>query len=259
VGRGGDSRTRRLADALIAVLLAPSCAACHDPLLQPTAGAVCERCWQSILPLTPPLCDACGDPLSSWRAPVGHDGGGDAFARCTRCRSRVSAVDRARAIGPYEGTLREVIQALKYDVRRSLAQPVARLMCQRGAAMLSGADALVPVPLHPSRRRERGFNQAADIARYIGVEAGLPIIAALRRVRATASQAALPAGQRYSNVRDAFAVTAAATAARGLVVVVVDDVSTTGATLDVCARALKAAGVAEVRALTAARVVTSSH
>jgi ComF family protein len=132
-------------------------------------------------------------------------------------------------------------------------------MCQRGADLLTGADAVVPVPLHPSRRRERGFNQAADIARHIATQSGLPAIAALRRVRATATQAGLPAGRRYGNVRDAFAATAACAAARGSVVILVDDVSTTGATLDVCARALKAAGVGEVRALTAARVVTSRH
>ena len=146
---------------------------------------------------------------------------------------------------------------MKYDARRSLAGPVAGLLCQRGAELLAGADALVPVPLHPSRRRERGFNQAADIARHLADRSGLPTIAALRRVRATATQAELPADRRYGNVRDAFETTAACAVARQRVVVLIDDVSTTGATLEVCARALKAAGVAEVRALTAARVVSS--
>ncbi len=146
---------------------------------------------------------------------------------------------------------------MKYGARRSLARPIAGLMCQRGAEMLAGADALVPVPLHPSRRRQRGFNQAADIARHIATSSGLPIVTALRRVRATAAQAGLPAERRYGNVRRAFAATAAGAAVRQGVVILVDDVSTTGATLDVCARVLKGMGVAEVRALTAARVVTS--
>ncbi|MQA30261.1 MAG: ComF family protein [Luteitalea sp.] len=215
---------------------------------------MCGACWQSILPLTPPLCDLCGDPLP-----------GMALGRCPRCRRSPQAVDRARAIGPYEGTLRDVIHALKYDARRSLARPLARLLRERGADVLAGADAVIPVPLHSSRRRERGFNQAADIARHIAAGGAtsdltdyrLPIVHALRRVRATAPQAGLSAGRRHSNVRDAFAVTAACQGARGRIVVLVDDVSTTGATLDVCARTLKAAGVAEVRALTAARVVTS--
>jgi predicted amidophosphoribosyltransferase len=106
--------------------------------------------------------------------------------------------------------------------------------------------------LHASRTRPRGFNQAADIARHIG----LPAVAALHRVRATVAQASLPAGRRHGNVRGAFVVTAAARTLRGKIVVLIDDVSTTGATLDACAATLKAAGVGEVRALTAARVVT---
>ena len=117
--------------------------------------------------------------------------------------------------------------------------------------MLTGATWIVPVPLHASRRRARGFDQAADLARHLG----LPVSRALRRVRATAVQASLPAARRHANVRDAFAATRAARDLSGAVVVLVDDVCTTGATLDACARALKDAGIAEVRALTAARVV----
>ena len=143
------------------------------------------------------------------------------------------------------------MHAFKYDGRRSLAAPLARLMRERGADVLAGAHASVPVPLHPSRRRERGFNQANDLA----VGLGLPVLTALRRIRATTAQAALPAARRHGNVRGAFTPTRAGTALGGLTLVLVDDVSTTGATLDACARALKAAGVREVRALTAARVV----
>ena len=124
-------------------------------------------------------------------------------------------------------------------------------MRQRGAAMLDGARCAIPVPLHRSRRRHRGFNQADDLARHVG----LPVCRALTRVRATETQTGLPAARRNRNVRDAFAVTPAAGALDGATVVLIDDVSTTGATLDACARALKDAGVAEVRALTAARVV----
>ena len=117
--------------------------------------------------------------------------------------------------------------------------------------MLTGAACVVPVPLHPSRRRHRGFNQAADLARQLGI----PVVHALRRARATATQTGLPAGRRHRNMRDAFGMTEAAAALAGAVVVLIDDVSTTGATLEACAGALKDAGIAEVRALTAARVV----
>src|SRR5262249_3488460 len=172
-------------------------------------------------------------------------------ACCPRCRRHERFVDRARAIGAYDGALRAIIHALKYDGRRSLARPLAALMRERGAAILDGASCAIPVPLHRSRRRHRGFNQADDPARAIG----LPVCPALRRVRATETQTELPAARRHRNVRNAFATTSAGDALASGVVVLIDDVSTTGATLDACARALKKAGVREVRALTAARVV----
>jgi ComF family protein len=161
-------------------------------------------------------------------------------------------IARCRAIGEYDGVLRAIVHALKYDARRSLARPLADRMREQGADVLEGATAVVPVPLHPSRRRERGFNQAADLAGCLG----LPVVAALRRTRPTVAQVTLAASRRHGNVRGAFAATKAARRLVGAVVVLVDDVSTTGATLDACARALEAEGVREVRALTAARVVT---
>jgi len=200
-------------------------------------------------------------------------------------------VDRGRAIGDYGGTLRAIIHALKYDRRRSIAPRLAALMRERGADLLDGADLVVPVPLHWRRRRSRGFNQAADLAAHLG----LPVRHALRRTRWTRPQVELPAAQRHRNLRGAFAVVArpnarglswagwlASETARerirrrrrraaadrtrgnpetrdwlnGRCVLLVDDVSTTGATLDACARVLKAAGAREVRSLTAARVVS---
>jgi ComF family protein len=232
-------------DAILSVLMAPSCAACGKLLDHPTRGPVCDPCWRSILPITPPLCDRCGDPLPAWRTisiPL---------ALCPRCRRTRRLVDRARAIGTYDGALRAIVHALKYEGRRSLARALADLMRHRGAEVLEGATCAIPVPLHSSRRRERGFNQAADLARHIG----LPTVAALQRVRATSPQTNLPAARRRRNVRDAFAVTRAGETLRNATIVLIDDVSTTGATLEACARALKQTGVAEVRALTAARVV----
>jgi ComF family protein len=237
----------RVADALLAVVFAPSCAACGELLEHPTAGPVCAPCWRSILPLTPPLCDSCGDPLPAWRATS------VALARCPRCRRARRHVDRARAIGEYDGALRSVVHALKYEGRRSLARPLAALMRVRAADLIASADFAVPVPLHPSRVRHRGFNQAADLARHLG----LPIRHALRRVRATPTQTSLPASQRHRNLRRAFAMRRFARGIAGRTILLVDDVSTTGATLDACARVLKRAGAAEVIALTAARVVAT--
>jgi ComF family protein len=238
---------RSTLDGVLTVVLAPACAACGTLLAEPTRGPVCADCWRSILPLTPPLCDRCGDPLAAWRAADA------ALAICARCRRIRPAVDRARAIGAYDGALRAIVHALKYDGRRSLARPLGALMQQRGADILAGAVCAIPVPLHASRRRHRGFNQAADLARHIG----LPVCHALSRRRATTTQTGLAAAQRHRNVRGAFALTRAGAALAAAIVVVIDDVSTTGATLEACARVLKAAGVVEVRALTAARVVTT--
>jgi ComF family protein len=231
----------------MSVVFSPACAACDELLERPTNGPVCERCWQSILPLTPPLCDRCGDPLPTWRLVS------IPLERCPRCRRTPRQIDRGRAVGAYDGALRAIIHAFKYEGRRSLATPLGALMRRRGADVLDGASCAVPVPLHPSRRRQRGFNQAADLARGVGI----PVVSALRRVRATATQTGLPAARRQRNVRDAFALTRHAANLAGAILILIDDVSTTGATLDACARVLKSAGAREVRALTAARVVTS--
>jgi ComF family protein len=233
------------ADALLAVLLAPACAACGTPLDAPTRGAVCDGCWTRLVPIAPPACTTCAEPLPSWRVIS------SAQRQCARCRRRGTAIAMARAIGVYDGALRDIVHALKYEGRRSLAAPIAARMRTHGADVLDGADVVVPVPLHRTRLLRRGFNQAADLARQLG----LPCRIALRRTRATASQTELPASRRHANVRDAFAVRRSVSLA-GLCVVLVDDVSTTGATLEACARALRQAGAREVRALTAARAVS---
>ncbi|MFN7917261.1 MAG: ComF family protein [Vicinamibacterales bacterium] len=171
---------------------------------------------------------------------------------CVHCALTPSAVKEARAVGPYTGTLRSIVHALKYDGRRSLARPLGALMCEAGAPLIGACDVAVPVPLHARRRRERGFNQATDLARQLG----LPVVHALARTRHTHTQTALPATERHANVTGAFRATRHVRALAGTTVVLVDDVRTTGATLEACAVVLKDAGVREVFALTAARVAT---
>lgn len=149
--------------------------------------------------------------------------------------------------------MKDVVHALKYERRRSIAVPLGALMRECGAELLRDADAVVPIPLHPRREYDRGFNQADDLARQLGV----PVLPLLKRVVHTRSQIELPKHARSENVKNAFTFNAAALSPMpsALIVVLVDDVSTTGATLEACARVLRAAGVKEVRALTAARVV----
>ncbi len=239
---------QRWVDALLAVLLAPVCGACRQPLLHPTSGCICQPCWDAIVPTPPPFCDACGERLL--KASTGHVAARRAL--CALCLRHDAVVDGARAIGAHSGALRNIVHALKYDGRRSVAAPLARLMRAAGADVLTASAVAVPVPLHPARRRERGFNQAEDLARHVG----LPVALALKRIRQTPTQTALPAAERIANVAGAFRATRCTSALLGVRVVLVDDVRTTGATLDACARALKEAGVREVFALTAARVET---
>lgn len=244
IGHSSLTRARALADGALAILLAPACAACKLPLDEPTRGPVCAACWGAVVPLSPPLCSTCGDPLPSWRV-ISLD-----QARCARCRRRTSRVVRTRSIGAYDGALRAIVHALKYDGRRTVAVRLAEAMRSHSADVLAGADICVPVPLHPIRRYRRGFNQAEELARHLG----LPVVRALRRVRHTRVQADLPEARRHANVRGAFR--ARRVNVQGLVVVLVDDVSTTGATMDACAEALLRAGAREVRGLTAAKAVS---
>jgi ComF family protein len=208
---------RTIADTFISLLFAPPCAVCGRVLDRPLAGAVCEACWASITP------------------------------RPTRFVIR--SISRAQAIGTYDATLRDVIHALKYDGRRSIAPRLSQLMATHGQDVLRDADLVVPVPLHPRRQRQRGFNQADDLAHGLGVT----VARLLRRVRSTQPQVDLPAESRRTNVRHAFALRGPHLPSAAIVVLV-DDVATTGATLESCARVLKQAGVKNVRALTAARV-----
>lgn len=193
-------------------------------------------------------------PLPSWRRHAIDDG------RCPRCRRAPPVVSCLRAAGLYEGRLRDIVHALKYDGRVSLARPLAALMRARAGPVLEGADLVVPVPLHRQRQRERGFNQASLLARHLPV----PAADVLARTRATPPQASLGRARRHANVRGAFGPanvwwtgqTCAVGRVSGRVVVLVDDVCTTGATLEACARVVRAMGAADVRALTAARVAT---
>jgi ComF family protein len=201
--------------------------------------------------VSPPACRLCGQALPSWRTISVR------VERCAACRRRPPAFDAGAVACDYEGSLRAIIHAFKYDGRRSLARPLGALLRNAGAQVLDGADAVVPVPLHPWKRLRRGFNQSSDLAR----ELGPPVRPLLWRRRATPPQAGLTPRERRRNVRGAFALTPWRSrgdrneAIDGRTLVLIDDVMTTGATLDACARVLKQAGAREVRTLTLARAL----
>ena len=229
--------------------LAPRCAACSAVLDAPLDGPVCALCWARIPMLLPPYCRTCGDPLASWRIVSA------ALEQCPRCRRGATLLSAGRSAGHYDGTLRDILHAFKYDGRRTLGRPLAAMIGAAGRDILCDADCVVPVPLHPWRRLRRGFNQAGELAANLKRH----VLHALWRTRPTAPQTGLHAAARRRNVTAAFSLSpmigrrSRQAFLENRVLVLVDDVRTTGATLNACAAVLLAAGAREVRALTVAR------
>jgi ComF family protein len=239
----GQATTRLLVDPVLALVFPSPCPGCGLDVERPTRGPLCRACW-SALPRHRGACP-CGFPLPAEMA-----------GPCGRCRRGLTTFARGASLGPYEGTLRLLVHELKFRGRRRVAERVAEelLATSDVQATLTGAHVLVPVPLHPKRRRERGFNQSWLLARALARPLGLRVAEdALARRQDTPPQTGLTAAQRRANVARAFVVRRRSAVA-GRIVVLVDDVLTTGATARACARALMAAGAAEVRLVTAARV-----
>lgn len=232
----------RLVEPLLAVVFPSACPSCGALLAHHTRGPLCEPCWAALPRHRNPSC-RCGLPLLPGRAV------------CARCRHGRQPLAAGASLGPYEGSLRVLLHELKYAGRRRAASRLATLLLEDAAVrqLLATSDVLVPVPLHPKRLRERGFNQSALIALALSRRCGTPCAPdALVRRRETRPQAGLGPAARRRNVREAFAVRRRSCVDRR-VVTVVDDVLTTGATGQACAQALLAGGAREVRLLTAAR------
>ena len=190
-----------------------------------------------------PFCARCGRELASEPSASGL---------CARCRSTPFQVERIRSAVYSEGALREAIHAFKYDGVTALAAPLASLMVEYWSKQPTSVDVVVPVPLHERRLRRRGFNQAALLARELAKQVQLPLDeGSLVRHRSTAAQVDLDADERRENVRDAFRCIGDSVAGKD--VLLIDDVCTTGSTLEACATALREGGAKSVQALTLAR------
>jgi ComF family protein len=192
------------------------------------------------------FCIACKTPFLN-RAPLDEQG------RCTLCRLGLQGFDAVYTYGSYEGALRELIHLFKYSGVRPLARRFGDLLA-RALPGEAGFDVIVPMPLHWSRRWQRGFNQSALLAREVARRRNVPLTDVVRRKKRTASQAGLTNSKRRLNVQGAFEVRPRRHASlAGKHVLLVDDVLTTGATASACARALKRAGAARVTLLALAR------
>jgi ComF family protein len=231
-------------------VLPPLCASCRTPLAD--AGGLCPACWAQMSFIAPPYCERLGIPFV-------YDPGPGVLSM--EAIADPPAYDRARAVARYDGVARELVHRLKYGDRLDLAAFMGRWMARAGRELLDDADALVPVPLHWRRLWGRRFNQAATLARTAAAESGLPVLtAALTRQRATAHQVGLSRSARAINVQGAFAVTPEGRAAiHGKRIVLVDDVLTSGATVDACTRVLRRAGAGTVDVLVFARVVAAAR
>ena len=241
----------RILRALCDVILPPRCVVCEANTSRASDPWVCQGCWITVEFVRPPVCAQCGAPFA---APV--EGIGSTTHRCGKCLLSPPPYERARAVGLYEGALREVIHAMKYRPVYALVRPLAELLSGQFAVHWGGRmpDALVPVPLHRLRLRQREFDQALALANGLGQKAGIPVWSqALIRHTHTQSQIGLSATERRRNIRGAFRVRPDRSC-EGRFLLLIDDVYTTGATAQECARTLRRAGAARVDVYTVARV-----
>ncbi len=222
-------------DRLLDLIFPPRCVSCAR-----WGEELCARCRAGLPYLEPPWCSRCGEPAAAGSA-------------CLRCPDLPSSLDGLRSAGRYEGTLREAILAFKYQGRSRLGRGLGLLLREHLERWPLPLEALAPVPLHPRAERQRGYNQAGLLAREVAAGGSFRLVErCLVRQRPTSPQTRLASvEERRRNVAGAFA--AHGEDLRGLRLLLVDDVCTTGATLGACAAAARAAGAAAVWGLTLAR------
>ena len=217
---------------LILPLWPPACRLCG----RRGRGPWCDRC-DDVIPLYPRRCAQCANPRL------------DAYGTCRECRRRPPRFESVTALGAYRRDLRLAIHRLKFAGGWDLAFPIGERLAETD---FPAVDVLVPIPLHPARERERGYNQAMLIAQALGGARGIRCRPALRRTRPTAPQICLDRDSRTANVTDAFAVDSTVA---GLRVGLVDDVFTSGATAQAAALVLRAAGARQIQVIVAARAI----
>jgi ComF family protein len=227
------------------VALPRLCPACRELVGD---DGLCASCWSKLSLIAPPFCERLGIPFA-------YDPGPGVLSM--QAITDPPAYHRARAAVRYDEIARTLVHALKYGDRLDLAPLMGRWMARAGRELLRGADALVPVPLHWRRLWARRFNQSAALAKSISAESGVPVAnSALKRIKATAQQVGLTQSERAENVQAAFRVPAEGKAdVVGRKLVLIDDVLTSGATADTCARTLLRAGANSVDVVVFARVV----
>jgi ComF family protein len=242
--RTATTVARAIFRAALDLALPRMCAACREPV---EGEGLCPKCWSKLSFITRPYCERLGVPFV-------YDPGPGILSM--EAIANPPAYRRARAAVRFDEISRALVHALKYGDRLDLAPMMGRWLRHAGHELLADTDALIPVPLHWRRRWARRFNQSAVLAAAVSAASGVPVAAdALKRVKATAQQVGLSRTERAANVQGAFRVPPEGKAAiAGRRVVLVDDVLTSGATVEGCAKALLRAGAANVDVLVFARV-----
>ena len=238
-GRWLRRRLLRWSEAALALVYPPVCQICHAERAVPRWGWVGPRCRREAKPVLPPFCHRCGLPF---------EGALSGAFECGNCHDADLSFESVRAAVLAEGVVRKVVHRFKYDGAIWFRPFLGRLLVQAARPALSNGhwDVLVPVPLHPTREREREFNQAEVLARFLGERVGVPVRTDLvERVHETPTQTHLGREARQENVRRAFRAIAGRSV-KGASVVVVDDVLTTGSTTDAVARQLRRLGAERV-------------
>ena len=250
------SRIRGMCEALASIVFPAACRVCGSVLDTGARIPFCQACMEALSQRLPePLCARCGRPIVSAAAAESLT-----LRECHLCRSGVYHFDYARSFGAYTPKMARAILQLKYADVTPLGSWFARTLAAlvERNPQLFAADVVVPVPLDPGRRRERGYNQAELIAKPFARLIGIPFRSCLLvRTRPRPNQLRLTRRERWDTVRGAYATHKTAQVDK-LSVILVDDVFTTGATLDACSKALKGAGAARVVGLTVARALLQS-
>ena len=234
-------------------LLPTECAVCRTPLTDDPIPHFCSDCWNTIVLPSHSHCSRCDRPFVSPVATVYSP-----THMCYSCSERPPSYTKAWTLYPYQSPLRDAICLFKYRGKVSLAASLARLMIDRLPA-LDSIDLIMPVPLHAGRLREREFNQSLLLADRIGRHLCMPVSCAdLIRTVPSPAQTTLSRKERLKNLRGAFAVTRPESIV-GKRILLIDDVFTTGATVNECAKTLRKAGSGDVFALTLGRTLDTNH
>ncbi len=230
----------RLVTALIDLFYPPVCLVCTTPSREP----LCQNCISEIKYVKPPVCDRCGYPTVY------------EVDECNACRHGKKYYSHARSLGSYDGVLGETVRTFKYKKGRRLGNLLAHLLIEHQSLYLQGVDLITFVPLRPAKERRRGYNQAELVARSLSRHLELPVRSTIHACRNIQDQSKLDSKERQKNVKNAFQIKdRVIPMLKDKQVLLVDDVLTTGSTINECAKQLAKSGCREVKVLTIARTV----